>query len=189
VISGCSGSGHSTGAAQSAAPLASTTVAKPATSAGVSVPVTSPPPRSPAKLTAACPFLSVTELATLLGISADAMTATEEKPQKDAEGIQLGCDYNVNGKNLYSLSISGYPVDVLSVRDLVDAVPKDAQNVRKPIGIGQAAIFYTAQDDDFAVMCAGAASHGQARTATFIAPKSVSQATFADVDKLVVARL
>jgi hypothetical protein len=192
VISGCSGSGPSTDAARSASsaapPSTSATAAGPATSASAPVPVTSPPPLSPAKLTAACPFLSVDELAAHLGISADGVTATEEKPEHDADGVQLGCDYRVNGKNLYSLSISGYPVSALSVGDLVDAVPTDARNKQKPSGIGQAAIFYTTSDG-FGVMCTGAASHGQARTATFIAPKSVSQTTFADVAKLVVARL
>lgn len=123
-----------------------------------------------------------------LGIPTDAVTATEAAPQKSSGGIQLECDYHHNGQNPYSLSISGFPADTLSVADNVNAIPADAQNVRKLSGIGQAAIYYTTSDG-LGLLCGGTLSNGQSRTATLTAPNTLPQATFAKVVKLVLSRL
>lgn len=151
------------------------------------VPSTSPP-QSPARLTAACPFLPATELAQLLGIPADTVTESEAAPQTSSGGIQLECDYHQGGRNPYALVISGFPAATLSVADLVDAIPTDAQNVRKLSGIGQAAIAYSTADG-FTLQCAGTLSHGQSRAATLTAPKTLSQAKLTEILKRVVSRL
>lgn len=183
ALAGCAGIGHSGGAPSLSAPVAAGGMP----TAGLSA-VTPPPPapRSPAHLTAACPFLPVEELDQRLGTGG--LTATEASPDHSSGGIQLGCDYRVHGTNPYALSISGFPDTLLSVADTVDAVPNGAQHVRKVSGIGQAAIYYTTADG-FGVLCAGKLSHGQVRTASFVAPKNLPQASFAAVVRLVVERL
>jgi hypothetical protein len=190
LISGCSGSKTSVRAEQTAAQTTAAAAIGAPEPSTPATPTTSPPPKSPAEVTAACPFLSVSELTQFLGHDADGQIvyAAEDTPQKNAGGIQVNCDYRGDGSTPYSLTISAYPASGLSVADLVDAVPADAQNVRKLSGIGQAAIYYTTADG-FGVYCAGTLSHGQARAATFIAPEPLPQTTFADVVQLVVARL
>ncbi|HEU5353217.1 MAG TPA: hypothetical protein VFU65_02090 [Actinocrinis sp.] len=146
------------------------------------------PPQSPAKLTAACPFLDAPELAELLGMAPDTVSATEAAPETSSGGIQLECDYHQGGRNPYALTVSGFPAGTLSVADLVDAIPNDAQNVHTLSGIGQAAISYSTADG-FTLLCAGTLSHGQSRAATITAPKTLSQAALIEIVKRVVSRL
>ena len=186
VLSGCAETSQSDGAVPAASVSApAATTGMPTTSPSAVTP-TPPTPQSPAHLTAACPFLTAQELDQQLGVGE--LTASEDAPQHSSGGIQLGCSYQVHGTNPYALSISGFPASLLSVADLVNAVPNDAHNVRKLSGLGQAAIYYTTSDG-FGVLCAGKLSHGQVRTASFVAPKDLPQTTFAAVVRLVVARL
>lgn len=186
VLSGCAGTRQSVGVVSPASVSApAATTGMPTTIPSVVTP-TLLAPRSPAHLTAACPFLTAQELDQQLGTGG--LTVAEDAPQHSSGGIQLGCGYHTHGTDPYALVISGFPASLLSVADTVYAIPNDAHNVRKLSGIGQAAIYYTTSDG-FGVLCAGKLSRGQVRTASFVAPKNLPQTTFAAVVRLVVARL
>jgi hypothetical protein len=185
LATGCSGATHSAEQPSPTATSPSTTATKPAGRAGIR----NLPPV--AKLTAACPLLSVAELKTLLGggTSKTKVTATESKPP--APGIRE-CKYGSHGNDPFELVVDGLTQKGWTPKAEIDAIVKqhllDKTRIRRVSGVGEAAAFLTFTDGTSELM-ASKRSHGQTRLAGFQAPTVVPERKFVDVVKLVTSRV
>jgi hypothetical protein len=153
-------------------PGTTVTSARPAT-----IPATTttpaPPPFtplvSPAKVTAACPFLGTGELQELLGTSED-FIATEQPPDPTyVPGTEFQCRYEGKYRTPWVLDLWV----VASARSYTPAktIENSKRDCREPVtslpGIGEGAIHCAlAAADGDAMVVTGKRSHGQNRTAT-----------------------
>ncbi|GLY40077.1 hypothetical protein Amsp01_061000 [Amycolatopsis sp. NBRC 101858] len=122
------------------------------------------PPASPAKVTAACPFLGTAELQRVLGTSED-IIMTEKPPDPTfVPGTQFQCRYE--GKY-----VSPWLLDLWIIASPRSTPAKTMANSKKdctgPVtplpGIGDGAFFCAVTTGDALVMT-GKRSHGQNRT-------------------------
>jgi hypothetical protein len=156
------------------APPPPATSATPTTTRPATTAVTAPkpptpaftPPASPAKVTAACPFLGTAELQRVLGTSEDIITTEQPPDPTFVPGTEFQCRYE--GKY-----VSPWLLDlwiVASARSYspaktIESSKKDCTGPVTPLpGIGDGAFFCGVTTGD-ALVVTGKRSHGQNRTA------------------------
>ncbi|WP_410576030.1 hypothetical protein [Amycolatopsis sp. lyj-108] len=163
LVTACSGE-----PAQSAPPPPSTTV--PAVSTTTSkvtstTPTTPPPPASPAKVTAACPFLPLVEVQQIMGTAEFGQKGgQQEAAVKKEDGItKYACQYNgVVGLYLHVLPEKGWSVPSMSAEAKKECVTPPTMLP----GIGETA-WYCENKDDFESLLVYKRGHGQIRIALF----------------------
>ncbi|MEV4052329.1 hypothetical protein AB0J55_14200 [Amycolatopsis sp. NPDC049688] len=145
---------------------ASPTTAKPATSSAKPPPFT--PPASPAKITAACPFLGPAELQELLQTSEDLM-ATEQPPDRTyVEGTEFQCRYE--GKYVHPWLLDLWIIaaaDSYRPAKALENYKKDCSGPATAVsGAGEGAYFCDRTGtDDVEMVITGKRSQGQNRLA------------------------
>ncbi|MFA1547982.1 hypothetical protein [Actinomadura chokoriensis] len=141
-------------------------------------------PSPAAKLTAACPLLSATELKTLLGGGARTkLTATDEKTDNPND---FTCAYGSGGKKPFALTVMSRPN--VTPKAVIAAVAKNSEvKSRRVPGVGAAAVIYT--KNGFSVLTASKRYNGQTRTVIFAAPAVVPGRKFIEVTQLVIGRV
>lgn len=161
-------------------PVPATTTSKPAD-----------PTASVAKVTAACPLLSVDELKTLLGGSASRtkITATEDPPDVSGDHANYTCEYGSNGKTPFALSVVAVPETRQTPQVVIDAIGKASNVSTHPVaGVGEAAVFYTLPDGN-SLLATSKRAQGEVRTVLFSAPAVVPEQKFVDLTRLVIGKL
>jgi hypothetical protein len=153
-------------------PPKTTTTARPATTPATTTKPTAPPFTplvSPAKVTAACPFLGTGELRELIGTSED-LIATEQPPDPTyVPGTEFQCRYEGKYRTPWLLDL--WIVASARSYNPAKAIENSKRDCRGPVtsppGIGEGAIYceLAAADGDALVMT-GKRSHGQNRTVT-----------------------
>lgn len=155
-----------------------------------------PPPVVPgtavgAKLTAACPVLTASEVEQVLGggKSATQITATEGKPDAGRADKLFECDYGAGGKTPFTLSLGNITESGFSASDAVTAFVQQAKAKPRAVpNLGGAAAYFPLPTGD-AMIAVAKRSHGELRTATFEAPTIVPVAELTALMTLVVNRL
>jgi len=155
-----------------------------------------PPPMIPgqavgAKLTAACPVLTASEVEQVLGggVSTTPITATEGKPDAGEADKIFECDYGVGGNAPFTLDIGNITESDFSAADAVTAFVQQAKAKSQPVpNLGQSAAYFALPTGD-AMLAMAKRSHGELRTATFEAPKVVPVAKLAQLMALVADRI
>ena len=155
-----------------------------------------PPPVVPgqavgAKLTAACPVLTASEVDEVLGggVSTTHVTATEGKPDAGQADKIFECDYGVGGTAPFTLDIGNITESGFSAADAVTAFVQQAKAKSQPVpNLGDAAAYFPLPTGD-AMLAMAKRSHGELRTATFDAPKVVPVAKLAQLMALVADRI
>ncbi|MFG1645126.1 hypothetical protein ACGFMK_32990 [Amycolatopsis sp. NPDC049252] len=148
------------------------TTTRPATTLAATTKPTTPPFTplvSPAKVTAACPFLGTGELQVLLGTSEDLVATEQPADPTYVPGTEFQCRYV--GKyhtpwvlDLWIVAATRNYVPVRSVENTKQDCHGPVTNLR---GIGEAAISCELADaESKALVMTGKRSHGQNRTAT-----------------------
>lgn len=161
-------------ASPSAQPSATTALSAPGSS------TTTPPsqeaitPGSAAgtKLTAACSLLTASEVEQVLGggKSTTRISATEGKPDTSQADKLFKCDYGVNGKTPFTLSVGNIVESGFSATDVVDAFVKQTKTKPQAVpNLGQDAAYFSLLTGDV-MLALAKRSHGELCTATFEAP-------------------
>ncbi|WP_328613377.1 hypothetical protein OHS18_31940 [Amycolatopsis sp. NBC_00355] len=141
------------------------------------------PAASPAKLSAACPFLSSDELIQAIGHSVSG-GAKETEPLRTKAGTALVCEYG--GGQTASLFVG----PDTSVARFVAGVKSECRNAVMVPGAGEAALHCESTGQDGGTELAVAKhSHGELRTAELNLYVSVGEDTYATLGKLLADRL
>lgn len=147
-----------------------------------------------AKLTAACPLLTASEVEQVLGggKSTTQVTATEGKPDTSQADKLFECDYGAAGSSAaapFTLSLGNITESGFSASDAIAAFVKQAKAKPQVVsGLGQDAAYFPLPTGD-AMLALAKRSHGELRTATFEAPTVVPEAKLAQLMALVAERL
>jgi hypothetical protein len=177
-VTACSGGSTTAAPATTPASPSSTSVSKPKPTAP-----TFTPAASPAKLSAACPFLSSDELIQAIGRSVSG-GAKETEPLQTKVGTALVCEYG--GGQTASLFVG----PDTSVARFVAGVKSGCKNPVMMPGTGEAALHCESTGQDGGTELAVAKhSHGELRTADLNFSVSVGDTTYATLGKLLADRL
>ncbi|WP_328647552.1 hypothetical protein OHS58_06810 [Amycolatopsis sp. NBC_00348] len=159
-------------AAVTSAPATTATTARPATTPpATTTPVAPPftPLVSPAKVTAACPFLGPGEVQELIGTSEDIVAAEQPPDPTYVPGTEFRCRYE--GKYRTPWVLDMWVIASSRSYTPARAVENSKRDCRGPAttlpGIGEGAIHCPlAAADGVALVMTGKRSHGQNRTVT-----------------------
>lgn len=174
-------------------PATSTTPA-PATTTQPSSPPVTPGVPAGAKLTAACPLLTASEVEQVLGggKSTTQIQAREGKSSDDHGDKLFECDYGTGGANAtapFTLSVGNITESGFSASDAIDAFVKQANAKRQAVpGLGQDSAYFPLGGGQ-AMLALAKRSHGELRTATFEAPTVVPEDKLAQLMALVADRI
>ncbi len=167
-------------------PVRSATTTKPATSApATSAPTattTKPPPftppASPAKVTAACPFLAPAELQELLGTSEDLIATEQPADPTFVPHTEFQCRYE--GKYVHPRLLDLWIISATGSYRPAKALKNDQRDCHGPVtavpGAGEGAYFCDlAGTDDTEMVITGKRIHGQNRLAVVYVVKHRSE--------------
>ncbi|MFJ1762645.1 hypothetical protein ACIOD2_20170 [Amycolatopsis sp. NPDC088138] len=181
-VTACSGGSTAAAPAITSASPSSTSASKPKTT------TTAPTPTfaavvSPAKVTAACPFLGGSEVRQLTGRPDERGEGTEGAPEKVGSGMAYRCSYGLNGE-LFVVAIPGAQNPTATIGKL----NKECIEAAVPLpGIAE----YTTQckgPDHEEMIAVGKRAHGQTRVAQFYVPLTRSD-VYLSIAKLLGDRL
>lgn len=177
-VTACSGGSTTAAPATTSAPPSSTSVSKPKPTAP-----TFTPAASPASLTAACPFLSDTEIIQALGQSVSS-GSKETEPVRTKVGTAYVCEYG-----------AGQTAELFigpdtSVARFIAGAKSGCKNTETMAGIGEAALHCESTGEGGGTELAVAKhSHGQVRTAQLYLYASGRDDSYTQLGKLLADRL
>ncbi|MCR6486363.1 hypothetical protein M8542_26395 [Amycolatopsis sp. OK19-0408] len=165
-VAACSGGATTAAPATTSAPPSSTSASKPKPTTAAPTP-TFAAVVSPAKVTAACPFLGGSEVRALTGRPGETGEGTEAASEAMNPGTAYHCQYGLNGE-LVVVAIPG----AQSPSATIGRLDKECKEPAKPVpGAGEYATHCKFPDGE-EMIAVGKRGHGQSRFAQFYTPSN-----------------